>query len=70
MIYTQLNQYYVVLEVAPQYWQSPAGFELSLCQEQPERHERRGDDPDLFMSLSTQTGTTPCRSITPAFSLR
>ena len=23
IIYTQLNQYYVVLEVAPQYWQSP-----------------------------------------------
>ena len=23
LIYTQLNQYYVVLEVAPQYWQSP-----------------------------------------------
>ena len=26
VIYTQLNQYYVVLEVAPQYWQTPAGF--------------------------------------------
>jgi multidrug efflux pump len=26
IIYTQLNQYYVVLEVAPQYWQSPAGL--------------------------------------------
>jgi len=25
-IYTQLNQYYVVLEVAPQYWQSPEGL--------------------------------------------
>ena len=23
IIYTQLNQYYVVLELAPQYWQSP-----------------------------------------------
>ena len=23
LIYTQLNQYYVVLEVAPEYWQSP-----------------------------------------------
>jgi multidrug efflux pump len=23
IIYTQLNQYYVVLEVAPPYWQSP-----------------------------------------------
>jgi multidrug efflux pump len=26
IIYTQLNQYYVVLEVAPQYWQSPSGL--------------------------------------------
>ncbi|MGD0890383.1 MAG: efflux RND transporter permease subunit [Terracidiphilus sp.] len=26
IIYTQLNQYYVVLEVAPPYWQSPAGL--------------------------------------------
>ncbi|MGA7884201.1 MAG: efflux RND transporter permease subunit [Acidobacteriaceae bacterium] len=26
VIYTPLNQYYVVLEVAPQYWQSPEGL--------------------------------------------
>ncbi|MFZ0336024.1 MAG: efflux RND transporter permease subunit [Candidatus Acidiferrales bacterium] len=26
VIYTPLNQYYVVMEVAPQYWQSPAGL--------------------------------------------
>ncbi|HEV7396303.1 MAG TPA: efflux RND transporter permease subunit, partial [Pyrinomonadaceae bacterium] len=26
IIYRQLNQYYVVLEVAPQYWQTPAGL--------------------------------------------
>jgi multidrug efflux pump len=26
IIYTQLNQYYVVLEVAPQYWQNPQGL--------------------------------------------
>ncbi|MGD0632009.1 MAG: efflux RND transporter permease subunit, partial [Terracidiphilus sp.] len=26
LIYTQLNQYYVVLEVAPQYWQGPEGL--------------------------------------------
>ena len=25
-IYTQLNQYYVVMEVAPQYWQDPSGL--------------------------------------------
>ena len=27
VIYTQFNQYYVVLEVAPPYWQSPAGLD-------------------------------------------
>ena len=26
MIYTELNQYYVVMEVAPKYWQSPDGL--------------------------------------------
>ena len=26
LIYTQLNQYYVVLEVAPEYWQTPEGL--------------------------------------------
>jgi multidrug efflux pump len=26
IIYTELNQYYVVLEVAPQYWQNPQGL--------------------------------------------
>ena len=26
LIYTQLNQYYVVMEVAPEYWQSPEGL--------------------------------------------
>jgi multidrug efflux pump len=25
-IYTELNQYYVIMEVAPKYWQSPAGM--------------------------------------------
>ncbi|MGC1782637.1 MAG: efflux RND transporter permease subunit [Acidobacteriaceae bacterium] len=29
LIYTQLNQYYVVLEVAPQYWQSPEGLKFT-----------------------------------------
>jgi multidrug efflux pump len=26
LIYTELNQYYVVLEVAPPYWQDPSGL--------------------------------------------
>ena len=30
VIHTQWNQYYVVMEVAPQYWQSPEGLERRL----------------------------------------
>ena len=29
VIYTELNQYYVVLEVAPQFWQSPEGLNFA-----------------------------------------
>ena len=29
-MYTSLNQYYVVMEVAPQFWQSPAGSQRHL----------------------------------------
>ncbi len=32
VIYTQLNQYYVVLEASPQYWQSPAGLKAIYLQ--------------------------------------
>ena len=32
VIYTQLNYYYVVLEVAPQYWQSPEGLKAIYLQ--------------------------------------
>jgi multidrug efflux pump len=32
VIYTQLNQYYVVLEVAPRYWQSPEGLKSVYLQ--------------------------------------
>ena len=30
IVYTRLNQYYVVMEVAPQYWQSPAGLNYTF----------------------------------------
>ena len=30
VIYTRLNQYYVVMEVAPQFWQSPAGLNYTF----------------------------------------
>ena len=53
IIYTQLNQYYVVLEVAPQYWQSPEGLK-DVYFPTP----GNGSIPLLTLSRS-QTNTTP-----------
>ena len=53
IIYTPLNQYYVVLEVAPQYWQSPKGLNYIYL-----RTSNTGVVP-LDAVTSAQTGTTP-----------
>jgi multidrug efflux pump len=53
IIYTQLNQYYVVLEVAPPYWQSPEGLKNIY-----ERSTNTGNIP-LIEVASAQSGTTP-----------
>jgi multidrug efflux pump len=53
VIYTQLNQYYVVLEVAPQYWRSPEGLK-DIYFSTP----TAGNIPLLSMATS-QTTTTP-----------
>jgi len=53
IIYTQLNQYYVVLEVAPQYWQSPQGLKDVYL-----RTANTGNVP-LGTVASSQIGTTP-----------
>jgi multidrug efflux pump len=53
LIYTQLNQYYVVLEVAPQYWQSPEGLKDIYL-----RMPSGGNIPLLTVAKS-QAGTTP-----------
>ena len=52
IIYTQLNQYYVVLEVAPQYWQSPEGLKDIYLQ------SSGGSIPLLTMAKG-QSNTTP-----------
>jgi multidrug efflux pump len=52
IIYTQLNQYYVVLEVAPKYWQSPAGLRNIYL------HTGGGPIPLAAMTKATAT-TTP-----------
>jgi multidrug efflux pump len=53
IIYTQLNQYYVVLEVAPQYWQRPQGLKFIYL-----RTSTNGVVP-LDAVTQAQTGTTP-----------
>jgi multidrug efflux pump len=53
IIYTQLNQYYVVLEVAPQYWQSPEGLKNIYLQS-----GGNGNVP-LNTIAQSQSSTTP-----------
>jgi multidrug efflux pump len=53
IIYTQLNQYYVVLEVAPQYWQSPEGLKYLYL-----RSEGSGNIP-LSAVAKSESGNTP-----------
>ena len=53
VIYTQLNQYYVVLEVAPQYWQSPEGLKDIYLQ------TSGGGNIPLLAVAKSQANTTP-----------
>jgi multidrug efflux pump len=53
IIYTQLNQYYVVLEVAPQYWQSPEGLKDLYLQ------SSGGNNIPLLAVAKGQANTTP-----------
>jgi multidrug efflux pump len=53
LIYTQLNQYYVVLEVAPPYWQSPEGLKNIYL------HTTGSGIVPLATVTSAQASTTP-----------
>ena len=53
IIYTQLNQYYVVLEVAPQYWQSPEGLKDIYL------HTSGSGNLPLLAVAKGQANTTP-----------
>jgi multidrug efflux pump len=53
IIYTQLNQYYVVLEVAPPYWQSPDGLNDVYLQ------SATGSSIPLLAVAKGQANTTP-----------
>src|SRR6202451_3118962 len=52
IIYTPLNQYYVVLEVAPQYWQTPEGLNDLYLQSS-------GGNIPLLTVAQGQANTTP-----------
>jgi multidrug efflux pump len=53
LIYTQLNQYYVVLEVAPQFWQTPEGFKQIFL-------STKGHGPIPLLAVAKQqSGTIP-----------
>ncbi len=53
IIYTQLNQYYVVLEVAPQYWQTPEGLKDIYFQ------SSQGNNIPLLTMAKSQANTIP-----------
>jgi multidrug efflux pump len=53
LIYTQLNQYYVILEVAPQYWQTPEGLKDIYL------HTSGSGSIPLLTVAKNQASTTP-----------
>jgi multidrug efflux pump len=58
LIYTQLNQYYVVLEVAPQYWATPDGLKDVYLHPSAKNSTVSGNSP-LFSLAKVQANTTP-----------
>jgi multidrug efflux pump len=80
VIYTQLNQYYVVMEVAPQYWQSPAGLnDIYFAPTSTSASGKAGVDSiaPLLSVMKPHTSTTPLQvnhtglfpSVTVSFNL-
>src|ERR1700760_1891814 len=59
IIYTQLNQYYVVLEVAPEYWQTPAGLNNIYFHPSCTSSPTASGNVPLFTMATSQTNTTP-----------
>jgi len=59
VIYTQLNQYYVVLEVAPEYWQSPEGLKNVYFHSQGSSSVTASGNSPLFTMATNKSGTIP-----------
>src|SRR5580698_4279070 len=59
LIYTQLNQYYVVLEVAPEYWTSPEGLKNIYFHPAGTSSTTASGNIPLFTMSTAKTNTTP-----------
>jgi multidrug efflux pump len=59
IIYTQLNQYYVVLEVAPEYWQSPEGLKNIYFHPPGTSSTTASGNVPLATMAANKTNTTP-----------
>ena len=78
VIYTQLNQYYVVMEVAPQYWQDPSGLNNIYFTPAANSSRAGANTVSPLMSVvKSRVGTTPLQvnhtglfpSVTVSFNL-
>jgi multidrug efflux pump len=59
VIYTQLNQYYVVLEVAPEYWQNPSGLNNIYFHPAGSRSATATGNVPLFSMATNHESTIP-----------
>ncbi len=60
VIYTQLNQYYVVLEVAPPFWQDPSGLDnIYVASNSASTGAGLSKISPLMNMATSQTNTTP-----------
>jgi multidrug efflux pump len=59
IIYTQLNQYYVVLEVAPEYWESPEGLKNIYFHPPGTSSTTASGNVPLATMATNRTNTTP-----------
>ncbi len=79
VIYTQLNQYYVVMEVAPPYWQDPSALNnIYFASGQSSSGTGLNTVAPLFTVMKPSTNTTPLQvghtglfpSVTVSFNLK
>jgi multidrug efflux pump len=59
LIYTELNQYYVILEVTPQYWASPEGLKDIYFHTASSSSTTASGNTPLMTMATSRAGTTP-----------